>query len=182
MLGARGIGYVLITGGFLAGSYLAVRQEEGIALGPFLVALAVGVVGVALVRAGTVRAARRGEVLAENIETIGASLDAIVDAVDDLESRRADVHVSDLRHLIDDLFPRHLDAFVRARESIAHRYGLQAYADVMNPFAAGERSLNRVWSTSTDGYVDEAHEYLGRARRFFHEARARFRELSGSAV
>lgn len=180
MLEARGVGYVLITGGFLVGSYLAVRQEEGILLGPFLVALIVGAIGVALVRAGTVRAARRGEVLAENIEAIETSLDAIVEAVDDLESRKADIHVSDLRHLIDDLFPPHLDAFVRARKSIAHRYGLQEYADVMNPFAAAERSLNRVWSASTDGYVDEAHEYLRRARSFFRETRDRFRELSGS--
>jgi putative OPT family oligopeptide transporter len=74
-------------------------------------------------------------------------------------------------------FPRDLDAFVQARESVAHRYGLQAYAEVMNPFAAGERYLNRVWSTSTDGYVDEAHRYIDMAREQFESALAEFRAL-----
>jgi hypothetical protein len=59
---------------------------------------------------------------------------------------------------------------VEARKSIAHRFGLQAYADVMNPFAAGERYINRVWSASTDGYIDEAHTYLDMAREQFDEA------------
>jgi hypothetical protein len=67
-------------------------------------------------------------------------------------------------------FPRDLDAFVQARESVAHRFGLQAYAEVMNPFAAGERYLNRVWSAAADGYLDEALEYIGRAREQFHTA------------
>ena len=38
-------------------------------------------------------------------------------------------------------------------------------------FAAAERYLNRVWSASTDGYIDEAHTYLGRSREQFDEAR-----------
>ena len=36
-----------------------------------------------------------------------------------------------------------------------HVFGMQNYADVMSNFAAGERYINRVWSASTDGYVDE---------------------------
>jgi hypothetical protein len=60
---------------------------------------------------------------------------------------------------------------------VAHRFGLQAYAEVMNPFAAGERYLNRVWSTSTDGYVDEAHRYIDMAREQFESALAEFRAL-----
>jgi hypothetical protein len=54
-----------------------------------------------------------------------------------------------------------------ARESIAYSYGLAAYADVMSPFAAGERYLNRAWCASADGYVDEIHQYLGAAREQF---------------
>ena len=40
----------------------------------------------------------------------------------------------------------------------------------MNPFAAGERYLNRVWSASTDGYIDEAHTYVDKAREQFELA------------
>ena len=74
----------------------------------------------------------------------------------------------------------YLDAFVESRQSIAHSYGLQAYAEVMNEFAAGERYLNRVWSASTDGYIDEAHTYLEKARRQFGLALERFEGLGAS--
>ena len=43
----------------------------------------------------------------------------------------------------------------------------------MSAFAAGERYLNRVWSASADGYVDEAREYIERAREQFVDAKNR---------
>jgi hypothetical protein len=52
----------------------------------------------------------------------------------------------------------------------------------MNSFAAGERNLNRVWSASTDGYIDEAHDYIALAREQMVEALEKFRALeSGGA-
>ena len=88
-----------------------------------------------------------------------------------------DVDVYDLRHRIDQTFLEDLDTFVVARESIAHSHGLQAYAEIMNHFAAGERYLNRVWSASTDGYIDECHTYLDKASEQFEEARDMYRAL-----
>ena len=58
-----------------------------------------------------------------------------------------------------------------------HVFGIQNYADVMSNFAAGERYINRVWSASTDGYVDEVREYLERAHRQFIEGYRHFTEL-----
>jgi len=55
---------------------------------------------------------------------------------------------------------------------------MQNYADVMSNFAAGERYINRVWSASTDGYVDEVRSYLERARAQFSEAQQHFDELA----
>jgi hypothetical protein len=60
---------------------------------------------------------------------------------------------------------------------VGYFLGLQSYADVMSAFAAGERYISRVWSASTDGYVDEARNYLNRATEQFIEARALFAEL-----
>ena len=57
-----------------------------------------------------------------------------------------------------------------ARESMQHAFGIQAYADIMSAFAAGERYLNRVWSASADGYVDEVNAYLHKASEQFNEA------------
>lgn len=173
----RGLGYTLITLGFLGASYVSVRQAEGVPVVGYLVGLAIGVAGIVLVRIALHREASHEETLVENLGTIEASLGEIVAKVDALDDRKDEVNVYDLRHEIDREFPTHLDDFVLARESIGHSFGLQAYADVMNPFAAGERYLNRVWSTSTDGYVDEAHTYLGMAREQFEEALAVFRRI-----
>ena len=60
-------------------------------------------------------------------------------------------------------------------------FGLQGYADVMSELAAGERYVNRVWSASTDGYIDEVLTFLERAREQFHSARERLTVLQGGA-
>jgi len=175
----RAIGYLLITLGFLAGSYVAVRQPEGVPLQTYLAALAVGIVGVVLAQVAIRRAARHVDRLAADMETIEVSLGRVVGNVQALDQEKESIDVYDLKDRIDTTFRSDLDAFVQARESIIHRFGLQAYADVMNPFAAGERYLNRVWSTSTDGYIDEAHEYIGRAHEQFEDALRVLRGLKG---
>lgn len=93
-----------------------------------------------------------------------------------LDAGKADIPPYELRFEIDRRFRTDLNRFVAARESLVHIYGLQAYADIMSAFAAGERYLNRVWSASADGYVDEAREYIGRAREQFVDAKSRLAE------
>ncbi len=68
-----------------------------------------------------------------------------------------------------------------ARESIAHRYGLAAYGEVMSSFAAGERYLNRVWSASADGYIDEVNTYLDKAQAQFVESLEKIRQFKTGA-
>ncbi len=157
----KGLGYLLITGGFLAGSYFTVQQPDGVPVGPYLVVLALGIAGVVMVRHAVHQEAREEGVIAGNLGLIDGSLASVVAKIQALDGEKESVDVYELRHRID---------------SVAHRFGLQAYADVMNPFAAGERALNRVWSTSTDGYIDEAHTYIGKAREQFEEALAVFRQ------
>ena len=45
--------------------------------------------------------------------------------------------------------------FADARESMIPAFGLASYAEVMTRFAGGERLVNRAWSASADGYLDE---------------------------
>jgi hypothetical protein len=40
----------------------------------------------------------------------------------------------------------------------------------MNYFATAERYLNRVWSASADGYIDEIVEYMEKSEKQFEEA------------
>jgi hypothetical protein len=177
----KNFGYLLIAVGFLAGSYLTVEQPEGVNTALYLVALGIGIAGVVMARSA-VRAEARDETrLQTNIATIETSLAAIVADADRLDDEKESINVYDLRHVIDEHFPEHLAAFVEARESIAHSYGLKAYAEVMNRFATGERYLNRVWSASTDGYQPEAYDYITRARIQFDDALVTFRAIKEQA-
>jgi uncharacterized membrane protein YeaQ/YmgE (transglycosylase-associated protein family) len=176
----RRIGYLMITVSFLAGSLAATIDKEKMQWGWFTAALAVGIVGVGLVRFGAHREKRGEGKLTEDIQSIEASLSRIVQNMTGLNAQKSSINTYDVHRRIDELFPEDLDTFVRARESIAHGHGLNAYADVMSSFAAGERYLNRVWSASTDGYIDEVHAYLDKAQAQFAESLDKVRRLKAN--
>jgi len=174
----RHFGYLLIAVGFLGGSFEVVKQVEGVNATAFLVWLAVGITGVILAQRARKAEATDVTVITANIQAIEESLEKISSDAMMFNAEKSTISVYDLRHRIDELFPADLAKFVDARESIAHSYGLQAYADVMNRFAAGERALNRVWSASTDGYIDEAYNYIEKASAHFEDALVTFRDLN----
>jgi len=159
----RVLGYLLITLGFLAGAYFATVDEIEVPRGPFLIALAVAVIGVVLARWATKQEAQHEDRLTSDMGVLEESLVRLAARGRQLETEKESINVYDYRHQIDDDFREDLASFADARESIAHTHGLQAYADVMNHFAAAERYLNRVWSASTDGYVDEAQTFIAKA-------------------
>ncbi|HKJ67468.1 MAG TPA: hypothetical protein VKA68_05890 [bacterium] len=174
----RNTGVALITIGFLAGSYATVLHEWSVNWIYFLPALIVGFLGVALLRVSAHRSDRAEERVKQNIESLKQSLERIVGNMEKLNQEKTSVDVYDLHERIDDTFIEDLNIFVEARESIGHGYTLQDYADIMSNFAAAERYLNRVWSTSVDGYVDEAHEYLERAEAQFTNAYTKLQALT----
>lgn len=174
----KAIGYLLITAGFLAGSLIAVQTEANdIQWSWFAPALMVGVAGVVLARVGQNLESRDADTLSDNVDQLTNSMDRIVEKITRLCGQREQMHPYEVHGRIDELFPADLNTFVDARTSIAHVYGLPAYADVMNEFAAGERYLNRVWSASVDCYIDDVHEYLQRAQHQFEEARRKLKTL-----
>jgi hypothetical protein len=131
----------------------------------FAVALGVGVAGVALVRWRIYREASHEDKLVADVAVLADSLRGALTAVTAIDADKTKLSVYDLHHRIDGEVRDHLTTFAEARESIA--------------FRSGERHLNRVWSASTDGYVDEAHDYLGRAREQLEAALGVFRRLGG---
>jgi len=174
-------GFGLITVGFLAGSLVVVLHVENIVdWYYFIPALLLGFAGVALARVAARQTARAGETLATNIGNLNKSIDRIVSKITTLDAQKTNMNPYDVHPRIDQLFVDDLNTFVEARESIGHVYGLQAYAEVMNEFAAGERYLNRVWSASADGYIDEVHQYLSLAKEQFVISRKKLRELKAT--
>jgi hypothetical protein len=178
----KNFGYLLITVGFLAGSLVAVQTSENVVNWTlFAPALVVGAVGVALARIGVKSETQQTGKVTANIETLSSSIERVVQNMRRLDDQKQELHPYDVHGRIDELFPEDLTAFVDARQSIAHRYGLPAYAAIMNEFAAGERYLNRVWSASVDSYIDEVRMYLPRAREQFEKTNELIKSLDQSA-
>ncbi len=163
------IGYILISIGFVVSSLFASTQLEG-NWGWFTLSLLVSVAGIFLVRSTESKAALHEDTLNANLQTIRDSLREIINHVEAIKNNIDENNPQAVHLEIDKHLPHHLNAFVEARKSIGHMFGLQVYADVMSFYATGERYLNRVWSASTDGYIDEVTDYIARSQQQFEEA------------
>ena len=168
---------ILVIASFLACSFLSVLDPRQIDWNYMIPVLIVGVIGLVTYRKAQREASLAGNRLAGNIEILDNSLTSILGNLEDLCARGENLPVYDARFEIDHLFRTDLNNFAEARKSMIHVFGIQNYADVMSNFAAGERYINRVWSASTDGYVDEVREYLERARVQFTEGNRHFAEI-----
>jgi hypothetical protein len=171
------LGYLMIIAGFLLGALAAVVDAQSIRWPRFAAALVVGAAGIALVRVAQRQTSRSEGKLASDMQSVEATLSRIVENITQLNAQKHAVDTYDMHSRIDEIFTEDLARFVQARESIAHVHGLTAYADVMSCFAAGERYLNRVWSASVDGYIDEVNSYLDTAQDQFAESLDKVRQL-----
>ncbi len=171
------LGYLMVAGGFLAGAFATSLDVDNVRWTLFAVAAVVAVVGLITVKREAAAHARSDAVLEMNR---GELRESIGNVVRDLAQIRADGEVrgTRLRDQIDLRLRNDLRRFAEARESMVHLFGLQAYADIMSCFAAGERYINRVWSASADGYDEEAALYLGKAEEQFSEAERQLRQAS----
>jgi len=166
---------IMVT--FLAGAFIAVLDPIQINWNWFVPVLALGLAGLFVYRKAHHSEARASHRLSGNLQILETSLTNILGNLETLNADSSELPVYEARFEIDRLLREDLNNFANARESMKHIFGLQNYADVMSAFAAGERYINRVWSASTDGYVDEVRNYLERATQQFREARALFAKL-----
>ena len=168
---------VLIMASFLAGAFISVLDPTQVDWTWFVPVLTLGTVALYVYRKAHHGEAKASHRLSGNIQILETSLGNILHNLETLNADSGNLPVYEARFEIDRLLREDLNNFANARESMKHVFGLQNYADVMSAFAAGERYINRVWSASTDGYVDEVRNYLDRATQQFREARALFAEL-----
>ncbi len=174
----QSIGLVLIIIGFLAGSLVAVLEADAVNWLLFLPALAIGVLGVAMVQIAMRRYASDVTRLSSNTRALRDSLERVVDKLGSLNRDKADIDTYDLPERIDQTLRDDINTFVEARESIVYLWGVQSYGEIMSHFAAGERYLNRVWSSAADGYIIESHTYLARSLEQFSQARKLLQSLA----
>lgn len=167
-------GLVLIGAGFLGGALLAVLQVESVAWLPYAAAIGAGAVGLFLYRRSIGAAAGDQVQVHGDLAELRDALDGICDGLEEMSGRRDAIPAHEFRFEIDRRFRDHLTRFAASRDAMKHAFGLQTYADIMSAFAAGERYVNRIWTASADGYVDEVMTYLEKARAQFLEARETF--------
>lgn len=185
MSAPRLLGHLLLWVGFLGGAFLAVRNPEvkenkwqTIHWPLYAIALSVGVVGVGLLRKTRRLDATHSGKVAANLRTLQQSLRALRDKLDTLLSQPERLDVFEIHAWIDAELMPEIGQFVESREALVHTCGLATYAAVMTDFSIGERNINRAWSASADGYVDEVWSCLERAAEKWQRVSERLEDAS----
>jgi hypothetical protein len=173
----KGIGYLLLSAGFIVAAYATALDVDNVGWSLFAAATLAAVVGVFMIKRHARSLAQSDEVLETNRTELRESIDNVVRDLREIVSSGS-LRGAALRDRIDEKLRPDLIRFVDARESMVHLFGLQAYADIMSHFAAGERYINRVWSSSADGYDVEAARYLGKAEEQFADAQRQLNAAS----
>ncbi len=168
--GRRTTGHVLLWAGFLAAAFVSTRQQDAVEWSWYAVAVTIGAAGIVMLRA---KAATSGEGKAQaeiEVARLGEILEKIGADLARLKRERDSIAVADVRNSIDERLAPHLRDFDESREALSSVHGLEAYVEVMSRFAAAERNINRAWSASADGYVDEVWACVERAEGLLREA------------
>ena len=173
----KGLGYLLLCGGFIIAAYATALDVENVSWPLFAAAAIAAVAGVIAIKRHARSISQSEAVLENNRAELRESIDNVVKDLREIVSSGS-LRGAALRDRIDDKLRPDLVRFADARESMVHLFGLQTYADIMTHFAAGERYVNRVWSSSADGYDVEAARYLGKAEEQFADAQ---RQLNAAA-
>ena len=173
----KGLGYFLLSVGFVVAAYATALDVEHVSWPLFGAAALAAIAGVVAIKRYARSIAQSEEVLENNRAELRESIDNVVKDLREIVTSGS-LRGAELRERIDQKLRPDLVRFADARESMVHLFGLQTYADIMSHFAAGERYVNRVWSSSADGYDVEAARYLGRAEEQFADAQ---RQLNAAA-
>ena len=166
------IGSILLAVGFLAGTYTAVSHEKSVNWTEYGICAGIMIAGMITLGMSRVsEAAQAGEKHDQDMDTLETSIASLVDKVRNFQNAPGDEDQLTIYTRIDDELMEDLHNFVEARESMIPRLGMQTYANIMSPFATGERLLNRAWSASADGYVDEVRDCVAGARAELERAK-----------
>ncbi|NVJ59357.1 MAG: hypothetical protein HWE27_03150 [Gammaproteobacteria bacterium] len=169
------VSIALIVLSFLVGAFLSSLDPKVMNWEWFIPVLLLGFIGAALLKRTQHATAKANAHSSGSIEMLQGALSRIVNNLSEVNTNKENLPTYEARFEIDRLFREDLSDFAETRETMRHVFGLKHYADIMSSFAAGERYINRVWSASTDGYVDEVKLYIEKANAQFRDAQERFK-------
>ena len=163
-------GQLLLWSGFIAAAFVSVRQQEfaedkwSTVEWPWYVgAMVVGAIGAVMIRKSKAASEQSSSKVEAQYSVLETQLNVLRQAVSELRTMCDHVAPSQMVKLIDDRCAEPFAEFADSRNALVQRFGLQGFADVMTQFASGERFVNRAWSASADGYMDEVSRSLERA-------------------
>lgn len=180
------LGQILLWGGFLSGSLatvlnLEVKPQDNGAVNEwsawatipwpwYLASVTVCIIGIVLLRIGKKSAAESSHESTASLAEIRASLVNLINHTEQLRGQMDEMAPSEMTAFIDDVLAPDFYTFAEGRNAITAEMGLQKFADVMTHFSAGERAINRAWSASADGYIEEATTCVERGVVMLHDA------------
>ncbi|MCX4241054.1 hypothetical protein [Paraliomyxa miuraensis] len=179
---SRRLGHVFLWVGVIGGSFVAVRDPSAVHWPAYgaMAALALG--GVVLLRKTAAQASGTADQVAQRVERLR---DALVRADEELRALHEELVAQGegadpyaVHERLDARLAEPLAVFADEREAMIPSFGLAVYGEVMTRFAAAERLVNRTWSASADGYIDEVRTCVAQAHALMAEARERFLVLA----
>ena len=180
-------GHMLLWIGFLVGVFVTVRRVEKPAAPwstihwpAYGTALSVAVIGVIILRMTKRPVSVALDIQTGAIDELAAILTRLHSTVQRWSRTADQIPVYDFHDMIDEELADDLGRFAELRETLIPEFGLDYYAKIMTEFALAERTINRTWSASADGYVDEVRACLSRAAAHLSAARRRLEEAVGS--
>jgi hypothetical protein len=132
--------------------------------------MAVGLVGVVLLRSSASAAESNEGRIAEDYDTVTKSLAMLNERVGSLGQDFDSQTPKSVVDYIDGQLIEPFADFAESRNAMVQRFGMQPYAEVMTQFASAERFVNRAWSASADGYMNEARDCIARSTAHLQEA------------
>jgi hypothetical protein len=145
----------------------------------YALAMLVAFGGVFVLRASN----RTADLINENFHgqysMLSSAIFELVEKLQTLDTNFDNMIPEEIVDFIDDQCVVHFNDFADSRNTITQRYGLTAFAEIMSEFATGERYINRAWSASADGYVDEAKSSVKRSLSHLVEAKRLLEKYAG---
>ena len=179
----RMVGHLLLWTGFLVGALVAVMTTElqgmpwsTIWWPAYGEALFFAIIGVIILRATKRPLSVALDERTDAINELAAILARLRARVEGWSKTSDKIPVYDFHGMIDEELADDLGRFAELREALVAEFGLDHYAKIMTEFALAERTLNRTWSASADGYLDEVQASLSRAGSHLSAARRRLDE------
>lgn len=104
------------------------------------------------------------------VDVVKAALDQALSRTRALRSSAADAPFDQVTTECEAIVRECVERVAGQQESLSREFGFSGYAQVMTPFAAAERWLNRAWSAASDTHRPEVRASLDRAIEHIDEA------------